>query len=188
MVHSGEPDLALGIIQHLGRSGFDVSSSKRLPPGYHDDRSVPHAYGFIYTRLLHDRVQPSIPLFINTFYPPNQPSLERCYIFGKILAEAILAWPEDKSVGVIASGGLTHFVVEEDLDQQFLEWLRSGSEEQLVGFPVERFNSGTSEIRNWIALAGCLSRTDLRLEFLDYVPCYRSLAGTGSAMGFAYWR
>ena len=23
--------------------------------------------------------------------------------------------------------------------------------------------------------------------FVDYVPCYRSKAGTGNAMGFAYW-
>jgi 3-O-methylgallate 3,4-dioxygenase len=23
---------------------------------------------------------------------------------------------------------------------------------------------------------------------VDYVPCYRSEAGTGNAMGFAYWR
>ena len=27
----------------------------------------------------------------------------------------------------------------------------------------------------------------LDMTLLDYVPCYRSEAGTGNAMGFAYW-
>jgi hypothetical protein len=24
-------------------------------------------------------------------------------------------------------------------------------------------------------------------KLIDYVPCYRSIAGTGNAMGFGYW-
>jgi 3-O-methylgallate 3,4-dioxygenase len=46
-------------------------------------------------------------------------------------------------------------------------------------------NSGTSEIRNWIATAGAVEHLDMKL--IDYVPCYRSPAGTGCAMGFAEW-
>ncbi|MFT5440911.1 MAG: 3-O-methylgallate 3,4-dioxygenase, partial [Alphaproteobacteria bacterium] len=26
-----------------------------------------------------------------------------------------------------------------------------------------------------------------KMTLVDYVPCYRSLAGTGNAMGFLYW-
>jgi len=26
------------------------------------------------------------------------------------------------------------------------------------------------------------------MTLIDYVPCYRSEAGTGSGMGFAYWK
>ena len=26
------------------------------------------------------------------------------------------------------------------------------------------------------------------MTLVDYVPCYRSEAGTGNAMGFAYWQ
>ena len=29
---------------------------------------------------------------------------------------------------------------------------------------------------------------DVDPEIVDYVPCYRSLAGTGNAMGFVAWR
>jgi hypothetical protein len=27
-----------------------------------------------------------------------------------------------------------------------------------------------------------------KMELIDYVPCYRSIAGTGNAMGFAQWQ
>ena len=42
-------------------------------------------------------------------------------------------------------------------------------------------------MRNWIALAGALDHTSLQMNLVDYVPCYRSAAGTGNAMGFAEW-
>ena len=28
----------------------------------------------------------------------------------------------------------------------------------------------------------------MKMKLIDYVPCYRSPAGTGNAMAFAYWR
>jgi OH-DDVA oxygenase/3-O-methylgallate 3,4-dioxygenase len=41
---------------------------------------------------------------------------------------------------------------------------------------------------NWISAAGCLFQTtDLRGGLIDYVPCYRSEAGTGTAQGFITW-
>jgi OH-DDVA oxygenase len=47
---------------------------------------------------------------------------------------------------------------------------------------------GTSELLNWIAAAGCLFQvTDLDGGPIDYVPCYRSEAGTGTAQGFITW-
>ena len=30
--------------------------------------------------------------------------------------------------------------------------------------------------------------SDLNFSLVDYVPCYRSEAGTGNAMCFAYWQ
>ena len=49
-----------------------------------------------------------------------------------------------------------------------------------------RLNSGTSEIRNWITVAGACERLDTVWQ--EYIPCYRSAAGTGCGMGFAVWR
>jgi 3-O-methylgallate 3,4-dioxygenase len=49
------------------------------------------------------------------------------------------------------------------------------------------FRSGTSETKNWITTAGAVSNTKLKMNLVDYVPCYRSEAGTGNAMAFATW-
>ena len=48
-----------------------------------------------------------------------------------------------------------------------------------------KLNSGNSEIRNWITVAGACEH--LNVNWQDYVPCYRSVAGTGCGMGFAVW-
>jgi seryl-tRNA synthetase len=47
--------------------------------------------------------------------------------------------------------------------------------------------SGNSEIKNWITLAGVMADADLPMDLLDYVPCYRTEAGTGCGMAFARW-
>jgi 3-O-methylgallate 3,4-dioxygenase len=182
-----EPKLGLHIIQSLIEDGFDIAHSRRLPPGNAGNHPVPHAYGFIYRRLMHDKIIPNVPVFINTFYPPNQPTLPRCYAFGQALRRAIESWNSDKRVAVMASGGLSHFVIEEDLDRQVLDAMQERDSDRLLGLPVEYFESGTSEIRNWIALAGAMEDTKLRMKLVDYVPCYRSVAGTGNAMAFAEW-
>jgi 3-O-methylgallate 3,4-dioxygenase len=49
------------------------------------------------------------------------------------------------------------------------------------------YQSGSSEIKNWIPLAGAMAELGWPATIVDYVPCYRSEAGTGNAMGFAYW-
>jgi hypothetical protein len=184
----GAPRLGRHLVESLIRAEFDVAHSRRLPPGSYGTHGISHAYGFVYRRLMNDDVIPNVPVFINTFYPPNQPSVRRCYDFGRALGRAIQAWDGDETVAVIASGGLTHFVIEEDLDQQVLAALQSQDEAQIVSLPVDQMESGTSEIRNWIAVAGTMAETDLRMQLVDYVPCYRSPAGTGNAMAFAEWR
>jgi 3-O-methylgallate 3,4-dioxygenase len=54
-------------------------------------------------------------------------------------------------------------------------------------WPERIFQSGTSEIKTWIVLAGAMEQTALQMRLIDYVTCYRSLAGTGVGAGFAEW-
>ncbi len=65
--------------------------------------------------------------------------------------------------------------------------LQKGDTAALTSLPEEMFQSGTSEIKNWITVAGIMAEAGLTMRLVDYVPCYRSEAGTGSAMGFAHW-
>ena len=66
-----------------------------------------------------------------------------------------------------------------------LDACRTGDSEALVSIPTARLNSGNSEIRNWITAAGAAE--NLTMDWSDYAPCYRSLAGTGCGMAFATW-
>jgi hypothetical protein len=34
---------------------------------------------------------------------------------------------------------------------------------------------------------GAMGELKFKPEIVSYVPCYRSLAGTGNAMGFVHW-
>jgi len=181
------PELGKHLIEIAMAEGFDVSQLTRYPTGAIGSNAAPHAYGFVYRRLMRDRVVPHVPVFVNTFYPPNQPPAGRCYQFGRALGRAIASWPEQGSVAVIASGGLTHFVVDEAFDRAVLDALARNDAAALSRLPENMFQSGTSEIKNWITVAGAMAEAGLSMKLLDYVPCYRSEAGTGSAMGFALW-
>ena len=88
-------------------------------------------------------------------------------------------------VGVIGSGGLSHFVVDEALDRGFIDMLQRNDAEAIQALPREKLNSGSSEIRNWIAVAGAVEH--LSLEWSLYEPGYRTPAGTGTGLGFAFW-
>jgi hypothetical protein len=181
------PELGRHIIEKLTAEDFDVAQLTRLPAGAIGSNAAPHAYGFVYRRVMRDNVVPHVPVFVNTFYPPNQPSASRCYRLGQALARAVSDWQEDLRVAIIASGGLSHFVVDEQFDREVLQALEQNDGRTLSSLPENMFQSGTSEIKNWIVAAGAAAESGLRMNVLDYVPCYRSEAGTGSAMGFACW-
>ncbi len=167
---------------------FDVSISAKLPTGPRGSADIPHAFGFVYERIMKGKVVPNLPLFTNTFYPPNQPSAKRCYRFGEIVAKTIQSWDADLRVAVFGSGGLSHFAVNEPFDQEVIAAVRSGDKAKLTALPHDLLQEGTSEIKNWIPLAAAMTQTKLAPNFIDYVPCYRSEAGTGNAMAFMYWQ
>lgn len=174
-------DLGVHLITALIEQDFDVAHSRILPP----EQGMGHAFSFIYGRIMPDRPIPVVPVMLNTYYAPNQPTPARCFALGQALRRAVESWPEPQRVAIIASGGLSHFVIDEDLDRQVLDAMQQRDAKGLAELPRARLNSGNSEIRNWIAVAGAVGH--LQMQLIDYVPCYRSPAGTGCAMGFAQW-
>lgn len=175
--------LGLHLIEQLIEQGFDISQSKRLAKEHGEG----HAFGFVHQRMMtDDTIIPIVPVALNTYFPPNQPRPGRCYALGQAIRAAVRAAEGDGRVGILASGGLSHFTVDEDLDRGLLDACRRNDGEALCSLPVEKLNSGSSEIRNWITVAGAAAH--LNSDWQDYVPCYRSAAGTGCGMGFAVWK
>jgi len=187
-LYPGEPDLGLHLLKALQGEGFDVASMTKIPPHRGDYVTIPHAFGFIFRRIMRDDPPPTVPVVENTFYPPNQPTIDRCINFGKALVAAIRSWPTNKRVAIIGSGGLTHFVIDEDVDAIILDAIKSGDPQKLKKLSESDFQSGTSETKNWIPVIGAMSGLGLKINVVDYVPCYRTLAGTGTANCFVYWR
>ena len=125
-----------------------------------------HAFGHIYRQVMRDKVVPNVPIIQNTFFPPNQPSARRAYAFGRIVKKAIDSWPSDKTVAVFGSGGMSHFVIDEEFDRAFVEALPKKDEDYLTSIPLADLQSGTSELKSWITLAGVLEDVT--------APCTRS--------------
>jgi hypothetical protein len=182
------PALARHLLQETSSAGFDPGASLRLPPGRYANSSIPHGWGFIYQQVLGgDYEIPVVPVFVNTFWEPNPPSAARCYDFGLALGAAIQSFPGDLRIGVVASGGLSHFVVDEELDRAFLSALIDGDQAFLTSLSGPVLSSGTSELRSWIVAGTAARQAGLAGDLVDYQACYRSEAGTGCAMAFATW-
>ncbi len=177
-----EPALAQWMVRHLIDAEFDVAQFTRQPEG----RSLGHAWTFVRRRLMDpDRLIPMVPVLVNTYFPPNQPTARRCYALGQAIRAAVESWPEDRRVAIVASGGLSHFVIDEDLDRKVIRAMAEKDAETLRTLPMDKLQSGSSEILNWVVAAGALE--DKSMELVDYIPGYRSPAGTGCGMTFATW-
>ncbi|NQV57632.1 MAG: protocatechuate 3,4-dioxygenase [Rhodospirillales bacterium] len=188
-VYPVETELAELIVGAAMDAEIDVAASMMQPKDPDGKlRNIGHAYGFIYRRLLLDKAIPIVPILQNTFYPPNQPKPKRCFELGRAIGRAIRDWKSDKRVAVVASGGISHFVVDEEWDAKMLNALQEWDLDCLLSEPNIMFRSGSSETKNWITAAGILSEPRRKMELHGYVPCYRSEAGTGSGMAFATWR
>ncbi|MBV9231955.1 MAG: extradiol ring-cleavage dioxygenase [Chloroflexi bacterium] len=181
---ASSPAFARALLESLIDQGFDVGGHKETPTTGRSG-GLGHAYGAIVVNLLENKPIPIVPVLINTYYPPSQPTPSRCYDLGRALRRAIEEYPADLRVGIVASGGLSHFVTDEELDRKVLTALRERSEEQLRTLPRHLLNSGNSEIRNWITVAAACEHQKLAWD--EYIPVYRTLAGTGCGLAFARW-
>src|SRR5882757_11085567 len=68
-------ELAVHLIESLMDMGFDLAASERLPKGEGEG----HAIAYVHRRVM-DPAKPiaAVPIFLNTYFPPNQPRPKRC--------------------------------------------------------------------------------------------------------------
>lgn len=183
--------LGQAIIERAIEEEFDVAVTARQPVGPRGTIGIGHAVGFVNRRILKDQPMPILPILLNTYFPPNRPTAKRCYELGCSIGRAIAAWGGEnanKRIAVAASGGISHFVVDEDFDMKILKAMKERDTRTIFSVPENYFRAGTSETKNWITVTGILSETSLKMEMVDYVPAYRSEGGTGCGMAFATWQ
>ena len=180
----GSSPFALEVITGLIQREVDVASvaSIKTPK----EGGIGHAYGFVIKRLFKGRSIPVVPIMLNTYYPPNVPTSARCYDIGVKLRQSIEAIPSNLKVAVVASGGLSHFVVDEALDRKVMRALLDRDASTLRSIPPNALKSGSSEILNWVMLAGAVDQ--LPLVSSEYQAVYRTAAGTGVGAAFCVWR
>jgi len=177
------PDLADHLMGSLIDEGFDLGAAYQSSP----DAGLEGPFTYHYDVFLKERTVATVPLLISR-YLPNQATPSRCYALGQSLRRAIESWTANARVCIIASGGLSHQILDEEPDREVISALETKDNEVLTSLPRERLNRapGTAEILNWVAMAGAMEREPMTL--IDYIPCYRSLAGTGHGVTYAYWR
>jgi hypothetical protein len=185
----GHGEFALAILQGLVDEGVDVSSVAGLTEGAASEggrSGLGHTVGFIVQRLFRGREIPVVPLLLNTYYQPNVPTAARCHDIGRALRRVLEADRTDARVAIVASGGLSHFVVDEELDRRVLAALASRDVQVLRGLRRPELNSGSSKILNWVLATGALE--GLEVMSSEYLPLYRTPAGTGVGAGFVVWK
>ena len=182
-VYPGDSELGGHVIQHLVSEGFDLAHSRSID----EAQGLGHTFDFVCRRLMKGKRIPQVPILLNTYYPPNRPTVKRCWEMGRALRRAIESWDSSKTVGIVGSGGLTHMVLDEAMDHAVLDAIRDGNEAGVTCYPEQVFVDGTSEIKAWVVMGGAMEKDDRAMQLIDYQPCYRTAAGTGCGMAFAYW-
>ncbi len=144
---------ATKLILDLQDQGFDPAVSLNAPIGYE--------FGIPMTFLGLPPDMPVIPIFVNSYVPP-QPSSDRCYDFGRALHRAAVA--SDLRLVIVASGGLSHYPGTEryshpdiKTDEEILGKLRKGNLRSLLSLGDAGLDAtGNVEARSWLILAGAL--------------------------------
>ena len=161
-VHEG---LAARILEDGLAAGFDFAASWSAP--------LDHAFLSPLTTLYGERpMPPLVPFWVNCFVQPL-PRADRCFAAGQHIARVIADGPWD--VGVIATGGLSHFpelsmarigTSDPEFDRRILGWMERGEYKPLTALTTrELHESGSHELLNWMVLMGAVAPARARVRF-----------------------
>ncbi len=114
-------------------------------------------------------------IILNVHFPHNTPKLHRCLDLGHALYRAIESFSGFGRVAIMASGGLSHFVLDEEFDRSVISAMQKGDEDALARLPENVFKVGTAEIKNWYPVIAAMNAAGRRyhLQVDHIVPCYR---------------
>jgi len=136
---------------------------------------------------------PIVPIFVNAIHEPA-PSPARCYRLGQIIRSAIESFDGVDTVGIYASGGLSHFTggypwrhykgahthgfIDEAFDHHLIEEMTRGHGSALAQLSgSDLLDHGEIEFRSWLVALGAIG--DVMPDFIEYQPFYRAIMGMG---------
>ena len=155
--HSGwwpiDGEAGYALVRELLDTGFD--------PAFTLDAALGTAFTIPLEFCGYKRETPFLPVFVNAYVPP-QPTPERCFAFGRALAQSI------ERIGrraiVLASGGLSHYPgtplyphPDIETDRVIFERLQAGNLRYLLSLDAAALDkSGNVECRSLQILAGMI--------------------------------
>ena len=172
------------LARHIGKmlvaDEFDMS--------FFQDKALDHgAFSPLSVLLPHEGAWPIpiVPLQVGVLQFPV-PSARRCYNLGRSLRTAIESFPEDISVAVVATGGLSHQVQGERCvfnnpawDARFLELLENDPEALTRMTHADHARLGgmeSAEVVMWLIMRGALSANVRRVHQSYYLPSMTAIA------------
>ena len=176
----GHPALARHIGESLVADEFDMSFFQRRP--------LDHGC-FSPMSLLYDHGQgwpvPMIPLAVGVLQNPV-PTGRRCWKLGRAIRRAVESYPEDLSVVIVATGGLSHQVHggragfnDPEWDRQFVDLLIDDPETLVRMSQAELAMRGgweSSEVIMWLIMRGALAARPEVLSRNYYLPSMTGIA------------
>jgi len=190
VTYPGHPELALHLLQAFQDEDFDMTevlqwplNTWMKPPG----PVVPHAYGFIYHQIMQDRVPPNVPVIMNTFYPPKSAvdASEHPVRQGPVQSDSSPGTATDPSR--LSPRAAVAFCLRRATRPDLPPILQAYDFEGLEKIDNRTYQSGTSEVKLYVPVMVASSRLGFQMNLVDYVPVYRTEAGTGEGFGFMYW-
>ncbi len=163
-------DLANAILEQGLEAGFDLALSWEAP--------VDHAF-LSPVNTMHGThpLPPLVPIWINCFVAP-QPTARRCFALGQHIAGVVAKGPW--TVGIIATGGLSHFpelslprVGETDtaFDRKLIGCMEAGEHEPLLALTNDELHkSGGHEFLNWMVLLGAVTPARAEVRYFGELP------------------
>src|ERR671934_231592 len=147
----------------MGRIVYAAAMSHVLHPPYYEKNVGPHG---------ERPMTPLVPFWVNCFIAPL-PSARRCFAAGQHIARVIADGPWD--VGVIATGGLSHFPElslarvgesESEFDRRVVGWMERGDHASLTALTTKELHTtGSHELLNWMVLLGTVAPARARVRF-----------------------
>jgi 2,3-dihydroxyphenylpropionate 1,2-dioxygenase len=166
--------VSLDLLRYAQRNNVD--------PAFTSNAKIDYAFGIPLDFTGIDNI-PILPIFVNAYVPP-QPSIERCFAFGRILGDGI------KALGlravVVCSGGLSHYPgterymdpgPDEEFDRHFMRMMERGELRYLLALDEKKLDeTGNIELRCWGVAAGMIG--ERAPDITNFEPTWHHNYGT----------